>query len=268
MIIYKTTNLVNGKIYIGQTIKNTNNNEYLGSGKYLKRAIIKYGKKNFKRETLITCKSQEELNAYEIYFIEKFNALDKSIGYNLHKGGYYIKPEQRHGAKGYNRPKGKNSPRYGKSYFACWADNYGIEKANELMTELSKKLKDVRKGENNPNYGNGWKIAGEKNCQFGMTGEKSPNWGRKHSKETKKKIRESALKYHNGTRTDKEREAIKKGMAKNRNYYIEQYDKETGELLNTYLSILEAKLAVDTTYYRVATNNHPKFNFIKVLKDE
>jgi hypothetical protein len=50
VIIYKTTNLINNKIYIGKS--NTNNSDYLGSGKRLKLAIKKYGKENFKKEML------------------------------------------------------------------------------------------------------------------------------------------------------------------------------------------------------------------------
>ena len=44
MVIYKTTNMINGKIYIGQDIKN--NPKYLGSGKILKLSIRKYGRFN------------------------------------------------------------------------------------------------------------------------------------------------------------------------------------------------------------------------------
>ena len=50
-IIYKTTCLVNYKIYIGQSIRNKN--YYLGSGKLLLKAIKKYGKNNFTKEILI-----------------------------------------------------------------------------------------------------------------------------------------------------------------------------------------------------------------------
>ncbi|HRW22136.1 MAG TPA: GIY-YIG nuclease family protein [Bacteroidales bacterium] len=217
MIIYKTTNLVNGKIYIGKSTKNDPN--YLGSGRILLKAIAKYGKEKFTKEIIDTAKTFEELNEKEKFWIKKMNSQNHTIGYNILSGG-----------------EGVSS-------------------------------KDVT-GEKNPNYGNGWKIAGERNCQFGLTGEKSPNWGRKHSEETKEKMRKSAKEYHKGTRTDDERRAIKEGMAKNRNYFIEQYDKESGELINTYVSILEAKIAVGTTYYRVATNNHPLYKFIKVLKDE
>ena len=59
MIIYLTTNLVNGKKYIGLDMNNDNN--YFGSGVYIKRAIKKYGKENFTKQILETCNNREEL---------------------------------------------------------------------------------------------------------------------------------------------------------------------------------------------------------------
>ena len=52
--IYKTTNLINGKIYVGQhkCSKNSIDESYIGSGIYLKHAIEYYGKNNFKCEIL------------------------------------------------------------------------------------------------------------------------------------------------------------------------------------------------------------------------
>jgi len=84
-IIYKTTNLVNQKIYVGQ--HNTSADDgYLGSGLLLERAIEKYGVENFKRSTIEFCTSFN-VNEKEIYWIDKLNATNPEIGYNLAKGG-------------------------------------------------------------------------------------------------------------------------------------------------------------------------------------
>jgi group I intron endonuclease len=85
MVIYKITNIVNNKIYIGQD-KN-NKSGYLGSGDLIKLAIKKYGKENFKKEILQICESQDELNYYEKHYITINNSTDKSIGYNISFGG-------------------------------------------------------------------------------------------------------------------------------------------------------------------------------------
>ena len=85
MIIYKTTNTVNGKIYIGQTSKE--NDKYLGSGPIILKAVKKYGCSNFIRETLEICDVKEELDNREIYWIKFYNSTDREIGYNISIGG-------------------------------------------------------------------------------------------------------------------------------------------------------------------------------------
>lgn len=85
MIVYKTTNLINGKIYIGQDLNNNPN--YLGSGLMLNNAIKKYGKENFKKETIEVCNSKEELNEREKFWIKELNSQDRKIGYNIADGG-------------------------------------------------------------------------------------------------------------------------------------------------------------------------------------
>jgi group I intron endonuclease len=83
MIIYKTTNIVNGKFYVGKDVKNKKS--YLGSGKLLKQAIRKYGKENFKKEIIEYCTDMVQLEEREVYWIEKLDAVNK--GYNLTEGG-------------------------------------------------------------------------------------------------------------------------------------------------------------------------------------
>lgn len=84
MQIYKTTNLINGKIYIGQD--SNNNPNYYGSGININRSILKYGKENFKKEILEEgIKKQKELNFLEEFWIEFFNSTNNKIGYNISK---------------------------------------------------------------------------------------------------------------------------------------------------------------------------------------
>jgi hypothetical protein len=85
--IYLTTNLINGKIYIGQHICKTFDHNYYGSGTRLKKAISEYGKRSFKMELLYKANSYERLNIAEITYIEIYNSSDPEIGYNITKGG-------------------------------------------------------------------------------------------------------------------------------------------------------------------------------------
>lgn len=85
--IYKTTNLINGKIYIGQKKSSKILNSYIGSGSIMRKAIQKYGKENFKREIIDICNSHEELQEKEMYWIAYYNARNPEIGYNIKEGG-------------------------------------------------------------------------------------------------------------------------------------------------------------------------------------
>jgi group I intron endonuclease len=83
--IYLTTNRVTGKRYIGQSTLRTDN--YLGSGKALKRAIKKYGIHNFSRAILFEAFSQSDLNWAEHEFIREYDAVKRRDFYNIAPGG-------------------------------------------------------------------------------------------------------------------------------------------------------------------------------------
>lgn len=88
--IYITTNTINGKKYIGQTSfkrGKAKNNNYLGSGKYLKEAIKKYGTKCFTKEIIFVAQSFEDLNWAERHFIEQYDAVKSRKFYNVSPGG-------------------------------------------------------------------------------------------------------------------------------------------------------------------------------------
>jgi len=92
--IYKITNLVNNKIYIGLTTQEVWN-RYLnhlsearcGSKWPIHRAIRKYGKENFKLEILASLEENQDLYELEKYYIKMYNSSNRYIGYNLTKGG-------------------------------------------------------------------------------------------------------------------------------------------------------------------------------------
>ncbi|HPI82925.1 MAG TPA: NUMOD3 domain-containing DNA-binding protein [Candidatus Paceibacterota bacterium] len=85
--VYLTTNLVNGKKYIGDHSTDDLDDGYIGSGRpYFKNAIKKYGKQNFKREILEFCLSKEEAFAKQEKYIKEYNTLLPN-GYNISKKG-------------------------------------------------------------------------------------------------------------------------------------------------------------------------------------
>lgn len=107
-IIYKITNLKNGKVYIGQTNSNFNRRyDHKGCGiervynkykwlkengysynDYLLKSIEKYGFGSFEvEEEFDSAFTKEELDIKEIYWIKKFNSTDRKCGYNIMAGG-------------------------------------------------------------------------------------------------------------------------------------------------------------------------------------
>jgi group I intron endonuclease len=206
MQIYKTTNILNGKIYIGKSAYDNPN--YYGSGKYIKRSIKKHGKENFKKEIICFCNTEKELNELEIYYIEKFNSTNLNIGYNLTKGGEGIlgfsKPswckgltketDERIRKLGENTSKtikenggnkGKKNPMFGKHHTEETKEKISISHIGKKNQKISQTRieKGLSKGKNNPNYGKKlW--SGENNPKFKkgylIKGDKNPNYGKRY----------------------------------------------------------------------------------------
>ncbi|MCK9575515.1 MAG: GIY-YIG nuclease family protein [Candidatus Pacearchaeota archaeon] len=153
MVIYKTTNLINGKIYIGKDCRN--NPKYIGSGKLLRFAIIKYGKSNFKKEIIDTADTNKELCEKEIYWINIYNSTSRIIGYNITVGGeggdtYANNPlidknrkftdeHKQKISENHHDVNGKNNPMYGKCAYDIWVEKYGNTIANEKLQSAKEK---------------------------------------------------------------------------------------------------------------------------------
>jgi group I intron endonuclease len=84
--IYKTTNLINNKIYIGKHQTENINDSYYGSGKALKASIKKHGKENFKKEILFVFDTELEMNDKEVELITA-EFVARTDTYNMGVGG-------------------------------------------------------------------------------------------------------------------------------------------------------------------------------------
>lgn len=134
-IVYKTTNLLNKKFYIGVHNTNDINDNYLGSGKILKLAIQKYGADNFKREILKIFNNKDDAYIYEKELVDNF-LVENNECYNVKEGGCggwdYVNNSPEIREKSSKNRTGENNGMYGR-----------------LHTQESKrKISDNRKGKN------------------------------------------------------------------------------------------------------------------------
>lgn len=68
--IYRITNLLNGKMYIGKHKTDNLDDKYMGSGTIIKMAVRKYGVENFRKEWLMFCEDEEEMNYMERVYVD------------------------------------------------------------------------------------------------------------------------------------------------------------------------------------------------------
>ena len=133
--IYETTNLINGKKYIGKYKSSKFDTNYYGSGIALKNAIQKYGKENFKviiLEEIDT--NQKDLDLRETYYIEKYNAVRSNKYYNNSYGG------ENEGWSGVNRMFKDNPDKWKASREKSSKSQTGQKRSEETKRKISESL--------------------------------------------------------------------------------------------------------------------------------
>ena len=179
-LIYKITNLINNKIYIGQHVTTNINDDYMGSGDHIKNAIKKYGIENFKKEIIAECSSFEEMNELEKElvnheFVQNQNTYNHSIGgsygwknclkyksdeeiYSIRKnaGDAIAKLLKDHEFKKNFGEKISNSlKQYWNENGHNWIGKTHSEETKRKMSEKHK-LNKHQKGEKNSQFGKCW----------------------------------------------------------------------------------------------------------------
>jgi hypothetical protein len=123
--VYKITNLINGKYYIGKHSTNDIDDNYFGSGVLIRKALKVHGKENFIKEVIAFCnteeealKLEEELVTMEVVRDQKsYNMITGGRGVVGEKNGFFGKrhtKDTRERMSKAKRPSGENSYRYGK----------------------------------------------------------------------------------------------------------------------------------------------------------
>ena len=173
-IIYQVTNNLNGKIYIGSHKTKQIDDGYMGSGKYLKHAILKHGIDNFTKEILFVFDTPEAMYAKEAELVnEEF--LAEANTYNLRVGGFggfdYINNAGKNIYPGHTDQATKNLTQY---------QHLGAKWAADNPTEFSERVSKSQK----LRYANGG------------TGSFA---GKKHNDQTKKMIGIKNSKIQSGS---------------------------------------------------------------------
>lgn len=169
--IYKITNLINGKIYIGKHKTDDLLDDYMGSGKLLIRSQKKYGIENFRKEILFVFLSEKEMNDKEKELVtEEFCA--KEDTYNLCIGG--------HGGFGYLNSKNFINPTHSPEHIA---------KLNALRKE-----KGIFPGKR--------EYSNEERLERSLRRKGKPSYFRnkQHSVKSKNKMAKSHEGKHSGTK--------------------------------------------------------------------
>lgn len=147
-IVYKATNILNGKSYIGQTTrsldvrKKAHINDALSgrSTTHFHKALKKYGEEFFKWEVLHTVASEKELNTFEIMSVIEYDTLNS--GYNMTEGG--------EGTSGSKRSL-KSRQLMSRLNSGAGNPNYGKHHSAECKNKISEANKNRLVGSNHPN---------------------------------------------------------------------------------------------------------------------
>lgn len=210
--IYTITNVVNNKVYVGQSInlsyriKDHTNKLNCGKHKnpHLQNAWNKYGNASFKFEIVTIC-LESELNMYEIEFINKFSSNNKDHGYNLREGG-------KSGGKISQETKDK-----------LRLANLGKILKKETKHKITKWL--LKHYETNDGH-----MSGKKHSDKTKQKMSEIHAGSHHSDESKNKIRNSKLGKLNPNYGKPMPEHVKSNLCEiNKNRIYEPHTKETKE---------------------------------------
>lgn len=188
-VIYKVTNIVNNKIYIGQTINlNKRKIRHIQQSKipktYFERAINKYGEDKFIWEIICYCIDKDDLNQKEIEFINFYGGANSNLNYNSRDGGSGGKLSTESLEK---MKKSRRVPWSKKRREACKNKPLSEEHKKKISNSIKNRYKNdpILRQKQSENAKNRKHTEKTKNKLSEMRiGDKNPRYGFKESKES------------------------------------------------------------------------------------
>lgn len=176
-VVYRVTNKLNNRVYVGVHKTADINDRYFGSGVAISAAIKKYGEANFEKETLAVFDNADEMFAMEAEIVNEAFVVDKTT-YNMQLGGGCYPDRDGH------RTSEEVSAAARK---AAVASNRARHKRRQCDPEYDERCR--------ANSSRAIKAAlAKKDC----SGENASFYGKRHSAETRAKMRVSAKGKHTG----------------------------------------------------------------------
>lgn len=191
--IYRITNLINGKTYIGQHRYKDLDDGYMGSGKHLKAAQAKYGIENFKKEILVfNISKKEHIDLLEKTFIaSEREKVGRENCYNIADGG----------------DGGNTGPRSEE-----WKRKISeAKKGKHHSEEWNKKISKVMKGRPSTMKGKHRSEETKRKISEVLRGQAAWNKGKKMSEETRRKNSEAHKGKHPSEESNRKRSETLKG---------------------------------------------------------
>lgn len=238
--IYKITNKINGKIYIGQTndpsdrwSKHKSAARRGSNVQLITKSMTKYGVDNFIFEVIATCKTLQDANLVEPELIKQYNSRDPSIGYNVGIGGDHE----------------LHTPEIRAKIADSLRKHYSIYPSKSKGRKLSKEWKDK--------------------LSISATGKPGTNKGKKFSKEWARNISKAlSLKENKKCRrfTDKVEKKIC-SLYLNKNYSIYKIAKH----YNCYGSVISAVLdrnKIKKRQSNYSKNSHRRYRFDQQIEKD
>lgn len=228
--VYITTNLINNKIYIGQHKSETFDSEYIGSGKYLKNAVNKYGRNNFSVEVIEWAENKYILNLLEKRWI-RFYRKRNYVMYNIADGGEG--GDVFSGLSAADK-KRRNEKLRKNSYFSTVSGEESKEMHkrawktrrlngnDKFSAEYRQKLSNAHKG---------YKVSDDTKKKLS-----DANRGKKLTDEHKKKIRTSNIGKHSMSPENKKKmsERAKLRVGKANSFYGKHHSSYTKKKIGSY----------------------------------